>query len=284
MQSSCYTEREMKKRKPWRLRGLVAVLCCAGMVGAQAGKSLLSVSAAAPADEKSSKDVQALVHLLETRYHSATSWKATFLERYSEGPREMRVESGTAYFRKLGRMRWEYESPEEKLFIADGKTVWFYVPADKTVTRAAMKESDDWRTPLALLTGKARLSRLCGKIEFVASAAVKNGKAAGLNDQPGLETLRCLPREKAAPGSHPSGGGKDNAIESSAPFAEILLQVNRVSGELADVIIRQAGGIEMEYRFGNWQRDLPLADSMFRFQAPPGVAIVEETPGARPGI
>ena len=67
-------------------------------------------------------------------------------------------------------MRWEYESPEQKLFLVDGTNVWFYVPADRTVSRAKMKESSDWRTPIALLVGKADLSRLCRSIEIVAPA------------------------------------------------------------------------------------------------------------------
>jgi outer membrane lipoprotein-sorting protein len=196
----------------------------------------------------------------------------------------MRLESGTAYFRKPGRMRWEYEAPEKKLFVADGKTVWFYVPADRTVTRAPMKESDDWRTPLALLTGKAKLDRICGKIELLASPPGLTRGTSKVSAQEGLDTLRCLPKQQAALASRSVGQRDPTAIEPSAPFAEILLQVNRATGELTDVIIRQPGGVEMEYRFGNWQRDLPLADSMFRFQAPPGVAIVEETPASRPGI
>ena len=46
-------------------------------------------------------------------------------------------------------------------------------------------------------------------------------------------------------------------------------------GELARIAIRQTGGIELEYRFGNWQLDIPLAADLFRFQVPVGVAIVD---------
>ena len=62
-------------------------------------------------------------------------------------------------------MRWEYESPEKNLFMVDGKMAWFYVPADHTVTRAPAKQSTDWRTPLALLAGEMKLSRVCARVE-----------------------------------------------------------------------------------------------------------------------
>ena len=77
------------------------------------------------------------------------------------------AESGTVYFSRPGRMRWEYESPEQKLFLVDGANAWFYVPADHTASRAKINESSDWRTPLALLAGKADLSQLCRDIQIV---------------------------------------------------------------------------------------------------------------------
>ena len=73
-------------------------------------------------------------------------------------------------------MRWEYESPEQKLFIVDGTNVWFYVPADRTASRAKVKDSSDWRTPLALLTGKTDFSRLCRTIDVVDAAKDDNAR------------------------------------------------------------------------------------------------------------
>ena len=208
-----------------------------------------------------------IARLLEEHYHHAQTLRAVFLERYSEGPREARIESGTVYFRRPGRMRWEYDSPEKKLFVADGKTVWFYVPADHTVTRVPAKESSDWRTPLALLTGKADLSRLCSHIDLVSQRATPAGHAI----------LRCLPRGEKNGGSAdgPSSSNDSTELPGTGNFTEVLLEVDSSSGELARAQIRQTGGIELEYRFGDWQQNLPLPDEMFRFRAPAGVAIVD---------
>jgi len=63
-------------------------------------------------------------------------------------------------------MRWEYERPEKDLFLVDGKTAWFYVPADHTVTRVPAKQSEDLRTPLALLAGEMKISRICARVEL----------------------------------------------------------------------------------------------------------------------
>lgn len=192
-------------------------------------------------------DVDAIVRGVEKRYQTARTLKAVFLHRYSESRNALRVESGTVFFSRGGKMRWEYESPEQKLFLADGKTVWFYVPADRTVTRSKMKESEDWQTPLALLVGKAKFSRVCGRVELsdARTSAAEN------------VVLRCLPKS------------------DKAGFLELLIEVDG-QYRLVRVLIREPGGVETEFQFGKWQENLALADTLFRFIAPPGVAIVNE--------
>ena len=117
--------------------------------------TMLLLVAATPA-----RDVNSVRRALEARYQHARTLRASFFERYTDGNGGALAESGTVYFSRPGRMRWEYESPEQKLFIVDGTNVWFYIPADHTASRAKLKDSSDWRTPLALLTGKADLSSL----------------------------------------------------------------------------------------------------------------------------
>jgi outer membrane lipoprotein carrier protein len=229
--------------------------------------STLTILPIQPAHADISPGAAAAARALEARYHDAKTLEAIFLERYSDSRQGLQAESGKVYFSRPGRMRWEYEAPEQKLFISDGKTVWFYVPSDHTVTRAPIKQSTDWRTPLALLTGKAKLSQLCEKLALSASPPGKQGNVV----------LSCRPKGEKTKVKDGSG---DNLEASIAPldqqFDEVLLEVNPGSGELADVHILQPGGIELEYRFGNWQENVPLEESLFRFQAPSGVAIVEQ--------
>src|ERR1700687_839281 len=110
------------------------------------------------------REAAELASRMEARYRSAKTLQATFLERYAENGSLLRSEAGTAYFRRPGKMRWEYEQPEKDLFLVDGKTAWFYVPADHTVTRVPAKESEDLRTPLALLAGEMKISRICSRV------------------------------------------------------------------------------------------------------------------------
>jgi outer membrane lipoprotein carrier protein len=206
------------------------------------------------------RDAQAVLRALEARYHHAQTLKAVFYERYSDGSSGGSAESGIVYFSQPGRMRWEYQSPEQKLFIVDGTNVWFYVPADRTVSRAKVKDSSDWRTPLALLTGKSDLSKLCRNIEIVDSAKDDNPE-----DRPtGPENivLRCVPKRESA--------------DADQEIREVLIESD-AEAHLIRLIIRQPGNLETEFRFGNWEENLPVAETMFHFSPPQGVTVVDES-------
>lgn len=235
-------------------------------------------------------DARAVAAAVESRYARSRTLQVTFLERYSQG-KNVRIESGTAYFSRPGRMRWEYEAPEEKLFLVDGKNVWFYVPADRTATRAKVKESEDWHTPLALLAGRIRkgtFDRMCETLELLPTGAAiagappapskggHGGQKQGRQDAGGTEqqgrqdaggtgyALRCVPEK------------------DKAPFQEMHLETD-ANYRLRRLVIREAGGVETEFRFANWRENIALPEVMFHFAAPRGVAIVEEQSIAAPG-
>jgi outer membrane lipoprotein carrier protein len=200
-----------------------------------------------------------VISALESRYHHAQTLKATFYERYSDGNGGASAESGTVYFSRPGRMRWEYESPEQKLFLVDGTNVWFYVPADRTASRAKLKESSDWRTPLALLTGKANFARLCRTIEIV--DPTEDGKPENTPTGAQNTVLRCTPRREAG--------------DASQEISEVIIESDP-QAHLVRLIIRQPGKLETEFRFGNWEENLPIPESRFHFDPPPNVTIVDE--------
>ncbi|MGH9745346.1 MAG: LolA family protein, partial [Candidatus Acidiferrales bacterium] len=163
--------------------------------------------------------------------------------------------------------RWDYESPEKKLFLVDGANVWFYVPADRTASRAKMKESSDWRTPIALLAGKADLSRLCRAIEIVDPASAAADKTEARPADPDNTLLRCTPRsDSAAPGA---------PGEETGALRDVLLETDP-QAHLVRVVLREAGNVETEFRFGNWEENIAIPEAQFHFQPPPGVAVVDE--------
>lgn len=217
-------------------------------IGAGAAPRWTSASAA------TDSGARAVVRAFEARYRPAHTLQATFLEQYSEGGRLVRREAGTAYFRKPGKMRWEYQAPENNLFLVDGKIAWFYVPEDHTVTRVPAKQSSDARTPLALLAGEVKVSRICSRVSIVVSPSPLEAGNVVLQC-----TLKGTPSDKDA---------------GSSAGQQAFFEVSTASGQLSRVIVRDPGGVEIDYRFKNWAFNPPVPESLFRFEPPAGVAIV----------
>jgi len=205
-------------------------------------------------------DTSIHVKRFEAVYRGARTLQVTFLERYSENGRIVRAEAGIAYFRRPGKMRWEYESPEKNLFLVDGKSAWFYVPADHTVTRVPAKQSTDWRTPLALLAGEVKLSRICARVDLAnAEKPEKDGDVV----------LSC--RLKGSTTKAGQTAGKE-ATDSNGDM--LFLEIAQDTGQLVRAVVRGSGGVDIEFKFKDLQFDPLLPDSFFRFDVPPGVAIV----------
>jgi outer membrane lipoprotein carrier protein len=211
------------------------------------------------------------VKRFEAVYRGARTLQAAFLERYSENGHIVRTEAGVAYFRRPGKMRWEYESPEKNLFLVDGKSAWFYVPADHTVTRVPAKQSTDWRTPLALLAGEMKLSRICTRVELA---------RAERPEKDGDVVLSCLLKSAESKAAQTAG---NDAVHAKSDL--VILEVNQDTSELVRILVRGSGGVDLEFKFKDWQFDPAVPDSFFRFAVPPGVAIVNgELPASNGGV
>jgi outer membrane lipoprotein carrier protein len=202
-----------------------------------------------------------LLRRFEERYRAANTLAATFLERYRENGREVRVEAGNAYFLRPGKMRWDYESPEKNTFLIDGKFVWFYSPADHTATRMPAKQSEDWRTPLAFLISHMKLSRLCSQVDPERGAK---------SSQPASSVYRCTLRESPDP--------------PSSPARFVLFELSP-DGALNRILIPQEGGVELEFSFTGWRWNPALDKGVFQFVPPNDTVIVDgllpDTPGLR---
>lgn len=216
-------------------------------------------------------DVQVSLRDFEARYAAAQTLTAKFLETYRENGRVVRMEAGDAYFLRPGRMRWDYQSPENNTFLADGKYVWFYAPADHTATRMPAKESDDWRTPLAFLTSHMKLSRICARMEPARDAQLSQPNGAIFSC-----TLRGSPQQRSGSGAASSKG--------AGPARPVLFELSQ-EGALRRIVIPEEGGMELEFSFSQWRWNPPLDKKLFEFKPPPDTVIVDgllpDTPGLR---
>jgi outer membrane lipoprotein carrier protein len=191
-------------------------------------------------------DVKTVAAAVDGHYNHLRSLQAEFTEMY-RGSGMDRAESGTLWLKKPGKMRWEYRSPKEKLFISDGKDAWFYVPEDRQARKTAAKKLEDIRSPLAFLLGKTKLEKELQGLSLAPDVTPL---------EPGNVVLRGVPQAMAD------------------RVSEILVEVTP-DYRIARIVIQEVDGALTEYRFGEMKENVAIADGRFKFTPPAGTETVE---------
>jgi outer membrane lipoprotein carrier protein len=197
------------------------------------------------------QDVHQLALAVDDHYNHLRSLQSDFTEIY-RGDGAERMESGTLWLKKPRKMRWEYRSPKEKLFISDGQAVWFYLPAERQLRKTNLRKLDDLRSPLAFLLGKTKLEK-----ELRGLSKVVDQSPLG----PGNTLLRGVPQGVV----RQSMAGQAN---------EVQLEITPTN-QIVRIVLLEPDGATTEFRFANWKENLELSDSRFQFTPPPGVETVE---------
>lgn len=183
---------------------------------------------------------EALARRIDKRHQSLGDLTARFVQTYRSGLMQRQVvESGIVSIKRPGRMRWEYRQPEKKLFVADGQTFYFYVPADRQVI--VTKPGGERGIPALLLAGR-------GSILTEFTVALEKAP-------PGVQRLRLTPRKP------------DPEVET------VYLEVDG-SDRVHAIEVLDPQGNQSRFLFEDIKENVGLRDGLFRFRIPPGVEVV----------
>jgi len=170
----------------------------------------------------------------------AKNGRATFRQVVTgKNARGQQVSTGTFAFARPGRFRWAYEKPWEQLVVGDGAKVWIY---DKDLNQVIVRELDAalGATPAALLAGDNALER---------NFTLADG---GFAD--GLAWVEATPKAPESSFTRVRIGFRD--------------QLPRAM-ELTD-----AFGQSTRLDFERFERNVTLAQDLFRFVPPQGADVV----------
>jgi outer membrane lipoprotein carrier protein len=193
-------------------------------------------------------DVHDIAERVDRHYNALSSLRTEFTEIYRGGG-ITRSESGVMYLKKPGRMRWDYEVPQKKVFLTDSKTAWFYVPGEKQARRTSVKNLDDFRSPLRYLLGHSKLEKEFHDLRVVPP----NAEAA-----PSAVVLSGIPK------------GMEDRVQ------EVKLEI-APDGSIVRISIEELDGSFTEFRFQHAQENVKLSDASFKFVPPAGVEVMNAT-------
>lgn len=211
--------------------------------------ALLFVLVTPQAVASRAEDLSALIDGIQAKYSRMKGLSADFQQVYTGRDGRNIRESGRVLLKRPGKARWEYTSPEQKLFVSDGKDVYFYVFGERQAARSSIRASADPQIPFLFLLGRGNIRRDFSKIELIADEAPIIA---------GNRLLRLFP--KRAPDE----------------FRQLIVEVDPNSFEVRRLVIFERSGARMDFLLSNLRENHVAPDSEFQFKPPPGVVIKQQ--------
>jgi outer membrane lipoprotein carrier protein len=189
----------------------------------------------------------AVVAALQQRYESARDLRAdivqtTRLVAFGADASEPMTSKGEVIFAKPGKMRWSYEGPEPSLVVSDGETLWIYDVAFGEAQKLPATEGYLSGASVQFLLGEGEIGR-----DFEISA---------LSCEKTSAELRLVPRKLSS-------------------YEKLHVLVNPKTGDLLKTTVFFVLGNVTEVAFSNIELNVDPAASLFRFDPPADVRVIE---------
>jgi outer membrane lipoprotein carrier protein len=187
---------------------------------------------------------------LQRKYEGIKDFSASFTQTEESGVlRRKTTESGVVYIKKPGKMRWDYTTPQKKLFISDGRTIYMYFPADKQVIRNPVPDQDQAANAVQFLLGKGDVTR-----DFAIRYVDTNAEDAYV--------LRLDPKKR------------------QAEYDWLQISADKKTLQIRTLTAGNTQGGTSTFTFSNFKENGGLADNLFQFTIPRGTEVI--TSGKNP--
>lgn len=198
-------------------------------------------------------EVAAVVDRVQKRYDGAADFHARFNQTLNSAAFKRKTSlTGEVLLKKPGRMRWNYKTPDPKMYLADGDLLWLYEPEDMQAFKQDLKSSQ-LPAALAFLTGKGKLAS-----EFEITLAI-DARVGG----PGDYVLALSPRQP------------------QSQVKALLFVVDPQTFLVRESFITDPQGNTNDLLFSDIKINTRLPDSTFRWTPPPGTRVIDAAKMAR---
>jgi outer membrane lipoprotein carrier protein len=130
-------------------------------------------------------DLEDAVSSIEAKYKDVRAMRAQFVQVVTSDFTDTEKTKGEVMFSRPSKMRWDFHGEDAKQYITDGRTLWLYSPAEKTVYKY-----DDVS---AVAGGAGGIFDSLGNLDENYTVSMAPGAALGVNLTPRTEqTMKSL--------------------------------------------------------------------------------------------
>ena len=230
-----------------RMRPTIAALVLGLVALGAAPPAWAQAGAAAPRAGQPAPPLDEVVKALEGAYGKLNDLKAEFDQTaFNKSLNQTIPAQGVVYLKKGGKLRWEYADPTPQQIVSDGKTVWIYTPALSQVNVGPAPEA---------LAGPAG-SFLTGLGKVREHFGVRFLNPAEPRDKDGNVVLDLTPKQPLP------------------TMTRLILSLDPRTWDVRRAVVYDQFENTVTMQFRKTVVNTGLADALFTFVAPKGVATV----------
>ncbi len=216
------------------------------------GLLLISILSRSQLLAEENENLDTVLNRIQEKYEKINDFTSKFTQEATvKALNKVQKAQGDVWFKKPGKMRWNYTRPTKDEIVSDGITIWFYNEQEKQVIESPLSEAIDAPTTTTLISGLGNLKNL-----FDARFS-KNTPAKG-NDN--TYFIDLLPKE------------------NSDEYSLVTVEVDKDSMLVNTIYLYDPFGNLTTVKLNDMRINNGIPDSLFVFKAPKGAEITKIPP------
>ncbi|MBI2486428.1 MAG: outer membrane lipoprotein chaperone LolA [Deltaproteobacteria bacterium] len=109
---------------------------------------------------ENNKDLDWVLTQVQDNYEKMNDFRSEFTQEATVRTlNQVQKAEGEVWFKKPGKMRWNYYRPTRDVIVSDGRTIWFYNHEEKQVIESRLAEVVDTPTTTTFLSGLGNIKK-----------------------------------------------------------------------------------------------------------------------------
>jgi len=199
---------------------------------------------------KQGTELNTVVDKVQKKYESINDFHADFVQEAEvRALKKTQKAFGEVWFKKPGKMRWNYYSPTKDTIVSNGKTLWYYSEQENQVLESTLAELSGDTTSTTLLSGLGKIKELFD-VKFV------NDKGLSIKDG---YLLELIPKD----------------IDEDEIKNKVIINVNKSSSLVDTIYLFDPFGNQTKISLLKTEINKKISDNIFKFSPPKGAEIVK---------
>lgn len=198
-----------------------------------------------------SEPVNFIVDKLQKKYEGITDFHADFVQEAEvRALNKTQKAYGEVWFKKPGKMRWNYYSPTKDTIVSDGKNLWYYVSQENQVLESNLKDLNNGdTTSTTLLSGLGKIKELF-EVELISDPALQTKNSY---------LLELIPK-----------GVDEDEIKN-----KVLISVNKSDSLVSTIYLFDPFGNQTKVSLIKTEINKKISNNIFDFKVPKGAEVVK---------